>query len=100
TVCDFAQNCLAQALTWRFTITSTPGGGQGDTSIPLGGSRPPAEETPTTVGSTAPGGLPGEGQPQAPKPDAALPTSTQTERPLGGWEARKRMLHKNSCIRC
>jgi len=30
-VCDFAKNCLAQALTWRFTITSTSGGGQGDT---------------------------------------------------------------------
>jgi hypothetical protein len=77
TVCDFAKNCLAQALTWRFTITGIPGGGQGDTSIPLGGSRPAAGEPPATVGATAPG----DGQPQPPKPDAALPKSTQTARP-------------------
>jgi len=56
-VCDFARNCLAQELTWHFTITGTPGGGQGDTSIPLVGSSPPA------------------------KPDAELPTATQTARP-------------------
>src|SRR5262249_41109799 len=41
-VCDFAKNCLAQELTWRFTITGTPGGGEGGTSIPLGGGRPRA----------------------------------------------------------
>jgi len=76
-VCDVAKNCLAQALTWRFTITGTPGGGQGNTSIPLGGSRPPAGETPATVGSMAPVG----GPTQPPKPDAALPTATQTARP-------------------
>jgi len=77
-VCDGAHNCLAQALTWRFTITSTPGGGQGDTSVPLGGSRPPAGAPPATVGATAPGGPPGEGPPP---PDAALPPATQTARP-------------------
>ena len=77
-VCDFAHNCLAQALTWRFTITSTPGGGQGDTSVPLGGGRPPAGAPPATVGATAPGGPPGEGPPP---PDAALPPATQTARP-------------------
>jgi len=75
-VCDFAHNCLAQALTWRFTITSTPGGGQGDTSVPLGGSQPPAGAPPATVGATAPG----EGPPPPP-PDAALLPATQTARP-------------------
>jgi hypothetical protein len=80
-VCDFAKNCPAQALTWRFTITDTPGGGEGDTSIPLGGSRPAAGKRPATVGATAPEGPSGDGQPQPPKPDAALPTSTQTARP-------------------
>ena len=76
-VCDVAKNCLAQALTWRFTITVTPGGGQGDTSVPLGGSRPPAGETQAIMRSTAPV----DGQPPQPKPDAALPTPTQTARP-------------------
>src|SRR2546427_1988224 len=34
-VCDLADNCTTHELTWRFTITTTPNGGQGDTSIPL-----------------------------------------------------------------
>jgi len=80
-VCDFAQNCLAQALTWRFTITVTPGGGQGDTSIPLGGSRPAAGESQAIMRSPAPVEPPGEGPPPPPKPDAALSTPTQTARP-------------------
>ena len=66
---------------WRFTITDTPGGGEGDTRIPLGGSRPAAGKRPATVGATAPEEPSGDGQPQPPKPDAALPTSTQTARP-------------------
>jgi hypothetical protein len=37
-VCDFTNNCTADALTWRFTISTTPDGGQGDTNIPLGGT--------------------------------------------------------------
>ena len=54
-VCDFAKNCLRQALTWRFTITPTPGGGQGDTRMPLGGGRPAArEETQAIIRPTAP----------------------------------------------
>jgi len=80
-VCDFAKNCLAQVLTWRFTITDTPGGGQGDTSIPLGGSRPPAGETQALRRLPLPVEPPVDGQPQPPKPDAALPTATQTARP-------------------
>jgi hypothetical protein len=80
-VCDFAKNCLAQSLTWRFTITATPGGGQGDTSIPLGGSRPAASDTQAIMRSTAPLGPPVDGQPPQPKPDAALPTPTHIARP-------------------
>jgi hypothetical protein len=79
-VCAGAQNCLAQALTWRCTIPALRGG-QGDTSMPLGGSRPPAGETQAIKRSTAPVGPPGDGQPQPPPPDAALPTSTHTARP-------------------
>ena len=80
-VCDFAKNCLAQDLTWRFTITDTPGGGKGDTSIPLGGSRPAAGEMQATVRLPGPGEPSGAGQPQALKPDAVLPPATQTARP-------------------
>jgi hypothetical protein len=80
-VCDFAQHCLAQALLWRFTVTGTAGGGQGDTSVPLGGRRPPAGAPPATVGAAAPEGPPGEGPPLPPTPDAALPPVTQTARP-------------------
>ena len=80
-VCDFAKNCLAQSLTWRFTITATPGGGQGDTSIPLGGSRPAVGDTQAIMRSMAPLGPPVDGQPPQPKPDAALPTPTHTARP-------------------
>ena len=80
-ICDFAQHCLAQDLTWHFTITTTPGGGEGDTSIPLGGSRPGGREAQAMTRTTAPGEPPVEGQPQPPKPDAALPTSTHTARP-------------------
>jgi hypothetical protein len=36
-VCDFADTCATHDTTWRFTITTTPGGGQGDTRIPFGG---------------------------------------------------------------
>jgi hypothetical protein len=79
-VCDFAQHCLAQALTWRFTITSTPGGGQGDTSIPLGG-RSPAGETQATMRSTPPLEPSVAGETQQLQPDAVLPTATQTVRP-------------------
>jgi hypothetical protein len=39
-VCDFANNCTTGDLTWHFTISATPGAGQGDTSIPLGGTQP------------------------------------------------------------
>jgi hypothetical protein len=56
-------------------------GGEGDTSIPLGGSSPRAEETPAMTHSTAPVGPPVDGPPQPPKPDAALPPSTHTARP-------------------
>ena len=80
-VCDYATNCLGQDLTWRFTITDTPGGGQGDTSIPLGGSQPAAGAPPVTVGAKAPVGLPMDGQPQPLQPDAALPAVKQTARP-------------------
>jgi hypothetical protein len=81
TVCDVAQNCLAQALTWRFAITSTPGGGQGDTSIPLGGRRSPAGEAQAAVGAPAQVGPSTDSPTQPPKPDAALPSSAQTVHP-------------------
>jgi hypothetical protein len=58
-----------------------PPTGEGDTSIPLGGSSPRAEETPAMTHSTAPVGPPVDGPPQPPKPDAALPPSTHTARP-------------------
>ncbi len=35
-VCDCADNCTTYDLTWSFTITTTPGGGEVDTRIPLG----------------------------------------------------------------
>lgn len=35
-VCDQANNCTTQPVTWSFTITRTAGGGTGDTSVPLG----------------------------------------------------------------
>jgi hypothetical protein len=81
TVCDFATNCLGQALTWSFRITAIPGGGQGDTSIPLGGRRPAAEEPQATIRLPAPLGPPGDDQTPEPKPDAALPMPTRTARP-------------------
>jgi hypothetical protein len=80
-VCDYAKNCLGQDLTWHFTITATPGGGQGDTSMPLGGSLPAAGAPPATVGAKAPVGLLMDSQPQPLQPDAALPAATQTARP-------------------
>ena len=80
-VCDYAKNCLGQDFTWRFTITDTPGGGEGDTSIPLGGSNPAAGEMQATGRLPVPGEPPGDGQSQALKPDAVLPPATQTARP-------------------
>ncbi len=53
-VCDVAQHCLTQALTWHFTITDTPGQGQGNTRIPLAGGHLPGESTPTPRPTTAP----------------------------------------------
>jgi len=78
-VCDYAKHCLGQDLTWRFTISATPGGGQGDTSIPLGGSRPATGEM--TVTRQGPGEPPGDGQPPELTPKAVLPPVTQTARP-------------------
>ena len=80
-VCDYAKNCLGQDFTWHFTITATPGGGEGDTSIPLGGSNPAAGEMQATGRLPVPGEPPGDGQSQALKPDAVLPPATQTARP-------------------
>ncbi|WP_179137927.1 Ig-like domain-containing protein [Candidatus Entotheonella palauensis] len=37
-VCDFNANCTASDIVWHFTITTTPGGGTGDTRIPSGGN--------------------------------------------------------------
>jgi hypothetical protein len=81
TVCDFATHCLAQVLTWSFTITAIPGGGQGDTSIPLGGRRPAAGEPQAAIRLPAPLGSPVDDQVPQPKSDAALPRPTQTARP-------------------
>ena len=77
-VCDYAKNCLGQDLTWRFTITDTPGGGQGDTSIPLGGGSLPVEHTLTTRHTTAPLEPSVVGQAPQPQPDVArsMPTTS------------------------
>src|SRR5262249_45253380 len=80
-VCDYAKHCLEQDLTWHFTITATPGGGQGDTSIPLGSSSPSAGEPQAFKRWPMPGEQRGDGQLQPLKPDAALPPVTQTARP-------------------
>src|SRR5262245_46818427 len=98
TVGDCAKNCPTQALTWHFTITSIPGGGQGHTSIPLGGGRFLVGETQAITRSTVPVGPPVDGQPQLPQPDAELPTSTHTA-PLRwsrsqGESAPQKLLHK------
>jgi hypothetical protein len=41
-ICDFNQNCTTAPLAWSFTVTTTPGGGTGDTSIPSGGRQRPS----------------------------------------------------------
>ena len=76
-VCDFAKNCLAQALTWHFTITDTPGRGQGDTSIPLAGGHLPGESAPTPRPTTAPVEPSPAGAP-SPEAASALPGSPVT----------------------
>ncbi|HEX6903523.1 MAG TPA: Ig-like domain-containing protein [Thermoanaerobaculia bacterium] len=35
-ICDRANNCTAQPISWSFTTTRTAGGGTGNTSVPLG----------------------------------------------------------------
>jgi hypothetical protein len=68
-------------MTTLKNLPQKAGGGQGDTSIPLGGSSPPAGETKATMRSTPPLESPVDDPTQPPKPDAALPTATQTARP-------------------
>jgi hypothetical protein len=48
-VCDFNANCIASDVVWRFTITTTPGGGTGDTRIPLGSNGVLKQDTEATV---------------------------------------------------
>jgi hypothetical protein len=57
-VCDFTNNCAAEDTTWHFTITTTPGGGQGDTRVPLGDeilARAAGDSRLPSPTSTAPG---------------------------------------------